>query len=404
MKIGILTYHWVANFGANLQALSTYNNILKRGHEPIFINWIPSDLEDIYLNNTDQDQFNEHKLFAKQNYTVSELCRNEKDIADVINKLSIELVIIGSDAVFTYTPHLRRVYLSRSKIIGYTKPCIDSDFPNPFWGNFIDLIGDSIPVAVMSASAQNTRYDLIFSANRKKAFQKAINKFSYISVRDVWTQQMINHLTQSNVDPIITPDPVFSFNNNAVNTLDKKYILKKYNLPSEYVLISMSDIQFGDLWIEKINKLFKDRGVLLVELPRANNKEKINIDRRLELPMNPLDWYYLIKYSFGYIGELMHPILVSLHNSVPIYAMDTYGFKGNNGSLDVKSSKTYQILNRFNLIDNYYNELLNEVNPTPEYVFQQIINFNVEECKKEAIKATDEYNSMMDDIYQLIEK
>ena len=40
MRIGLLTYHWVANYGANLQALSTYCYLDNNGYNPISsLNW-----------------------------------------------------------------------------------------------------------------------------------------------------------------------------------------------------------------------------------------------------------------------------------------------------------------------------------------------------------------------------
>lgn len=37
MNIGILTYYRVANFGANLQAVSTYYYLKNNGYNPLFI-------------------------------------------------------------------------------------------------------------------------------------------------------------------------------------------------------------------------------------------------------------------------------------------------------------------------------------------------------------------------------
>lgn len=45
MKIGVLTYYRTGNFGANLQAVSTYNYLKKKGHEVIF--YIISPIEPI---------------------------------------------------------------------------------------------------------------------------------------------------------------------------------------------------------------------------------------------------------------------------------------------------------------------------------------------------------------------
>jgi hypothetical protein len=39
MKIGILSFYREINFGATLQALSTYKYLEKAGHFPIFINY-----------------------------------------------------------------------------------------------------------------------------------------------------------------------------------------------------------------------------------------------------------------------------------------------------------------------------------------------------------------------------
>ena len=40
MNIGILTFYQVANFGANLQGLSTYFYLKNKGYYPIFINYM----------------------------------------------------------------------------------------------------------------------------------------------------------------------------------------------------------------------------------------------------------------------------------------------------------------------------------------------------------------------------
>lgn len=50
MKIGILTYHCVPNFGAQLQALSTVCYLKRAGYEPILLNWYPKDLQVMYEN------------------------------------------------------------------------------------------------------------------------------------------------------------------------------------------------------------------------------------------------------------------------------------------------------------------------------------------------------------------
>ena len=45
----------------------------------------------------------------------------------------------------------------------------------------------------------------------------------------------------------------------------------------------------------------------------------------ISIPLSPLDWYALIKYSAGYVGSNMHPIVSSLANGVPCYSLDNWG-------------------------------------------------------------------------------
>ena len=71
----------------------------------------------------------------------------------------------------------------------------------------------------------------------------------------------------------------------------------------------------------------------------------------------------------------MPPFLVPLHNAVPIFALDLYGFR-KNGRLITESSKTYQIVKRFGLLDNYYSVKDNRELPNPAYVVERIADFD----------------------------
>ena len=75
MKIGILTYHWVANFGANLQTLSTVCYLKKNGFIPIVINWIPLDCELKYQSSTPVEQLDAHASFSETYFETTRVCR-----------------------------------------------------------------------------------------------------------------------------------------------------------------------------------------------------------------------------------------------------------------------------------------------------------------------------------------
>ena len=99
MKIGILTYHAVYNFGANLQALSTFYYLKNNGHEPIIVDFFPEKLEGKFDKNVPAVQADAHKSFLKKHFVMTNRCRDAEGVAREIVLNNIEAVIIGSDAV-----------------------------------------------------------------------------------------------------------------------------------------------------------------------------------------------------------------------------------------------------------------------------------------------------------------
>lgn len=401
MKIGILTYHFVSNFGANIQTLSTFEYFRNVGHDPVIINWIPTDLEQYYNNVVPVIQNNAFHDFALRYYThITGVCRNSLDIAKVVEEENLEMVVVGSDAVLTYIPLLCRFHLTRKGIV-FRKPCLDSDFHNAFWGDFVTYLKRPVKLAIMSGSAQNTYYAKILFNRRK--FKKALERFSYISVRDIWTKLMLKSLSHGSIDATITPDPVFAFNQNVKVQFSKEYIIKRFSLEENYALMSIGHKSIGSDWKIDLETELCNKGITLYELPQANKLPNKTLSHAIEFPIDPMEWYCLIKYSKGYIGELMHPVLVSLHNSVPLYVVDTYGFamKGEKYGINPLSSKTYQIIKRFELLNNYCNIHDTSSIATPKEVVNNIIDFEKFKCETKAKILLDEYNRMMDCILKV---
>lgn len=395
MKIGVLTFHWVYNFGANLQTCSTYYNILAKKHTPIIINWIPEDDEIFQKKITTEKQASVHSQFF-QEMMCTRLCRNEKDIANVVVEEQIDGIIIGSDAVWNILkPRLSRTTL---KLI---KPLSDHIFPNPFWGSFESLLTKKVPLAALSVSNQNACYKNYKSS--KTEIGDAIGFFAYISVRDDYTKKMVQFFN-GNINPSITPDPVFAFNT-VVHVPSKGDILKKYDLPENYVLFSFGKHQsFKDSYINSLIEFFEKKGYCSVNLKKIIGNKDIKTQKYIPSEISPIDWYSLIKYSCGYIGVLMHPIVVSLHNNVPFFAFDTYGKEKFFVFRDKKTSKTYDIISRAQLLKNYHSCDYIHSLPQPTQIFESIKNFEIEKSKVFSKKMETEYLSCLDKIIDSLEK
>ena len=406
MRIGILTFASVANFGANLQAFATYSFFKNRGHDPIIIDWLPNDFSEAENNNNKQ-QIDTHYWFVKENMNITKRCANDIEICRAIRNNNIESIIIGSDAVFQDFSMLARVKLSKKSIIRYEKISSERLFPNAFWGSFLYYAEKKIPVAIMSASSQNTQYKYI-RFKKKKLMEDYLSRYNYISVRDSWTQNMINYISDGKIVPSITPDPVFAFNQNCVEyILSKQEITKKYALPEKYLLFSFKSSKIvSEKWLNEFKDIAKRQGYTCVALPMPNGISfEHNLDIEIPIPLSPLDWYALIKYSSGYIGQNMHPVIVALHNNVPVFCFDSYGIKRLANCYCIeKSSKIYHILERYSLLNNRITSSVRfPVQKQASEVFSLIENFDKEKCALNSRAMLCEYNKMMNNILLAIQ-
>lgn len=405
MKIGILTYHAVYNFGANLQALSTYSYLRNMGHTPIMIDFFPKVLEESFDRSVPKKQANDHKKYIQNHFTLTKRCRNAKEIASAIEKNAMDAIIIGSDAVVQHYPLLARLRInpSRRKILSLRIEPIryETNYPNPFWGEFIKYLKQKIPVAMMSVSCQNTDYKLIIG-QEKKRINEIISLFRYISVRDKRTQQLFNHISNSAMLPKVTPDPVFAFNDNVQNLATKDEIKAKYSLPDNYILLSFNSPKtVSKTWLSTFDAIAKENGYQCVALAMPGGiRFQNSLSHKIDIPLDPLDWYNIIKYSSAYVGEKMHPIIVALHNCVPFFSFDHYGSMRLGLFHNQEASKIYQILERANMIE-YRICISKKIKynpPSPEYVLEKLKAFEKEKCALFALQMRNEYKNMMTEL------
>ena len=379
MKIGLLAYHAVCNFGAMLQLLSTYMFLKNHGHEPVIINWVAKDLENYYAQNTPISQIENQLKLRLQLWKETALCRTIKDVANIISNEQIDAVIIGSDAVAQHHPLFERIVFPCRNIIAINSVTSDVVFPNPFWGIWTDYLDKPVPVALMSAASQDSKYKYI-SKKFRKQMKERIMAFSYVSVRDMDTQKMFSFITEGQCCPSVTPDPVFAFNQNAASLVpSKEELMKKYGLSGKYMLISFKNekrCNVSQTWLNKFQDIAKHHGIQCVSLPFSTSLSAGELENKIALPLNPIDWYALLKYSCGYIGNNMHPIVVCIHNTVPFFSFDNYGTKHANGLFcDSSTSKIRHILKVANLLDcRIASNSLFRRTPSPEHVFLSLIH------------------------------
>lgn len=409
MRIGVLTYHCVPNFGAQLQTISTVGFLKKNGHDSVVLHWYPEALETMYQHRIPDSQIKCHEIFTRDILPLSVLCRTEDELCAEIDRLDLDGIVVGSDALFKYTPLKVRNNPLRQLVrkLRGTKPVWDEMDGNPFFGHFVKQLNKRIPICAFSVSSQNAPYQMLTHVERDQ-MRDGMNAFSNITVRDEWTKAMVEAIL--NKEGIaITPDPVFSFNTNVYFEFPtKENILEKYHLPESYVLLSFSKHYMKEDYIHQLAIELNHKGLTPVAFPMPEGLRDFNLNRKISLPLNPLDWFALIKYSSGYIGERMHPIVVALHNNVPFFCFDEYGTYANLldrilGKHILSSSKTYLILRRAELDDNMYSYHSKQDYLLPSSVVQKLLDFNKEQCSVFSDEMQNIYTKSMEQTLSIIE-
>lgn len=403
MKIGLLAYHSACNMGATLQLLSSYCYWQKAGHEPVVINWVATDLEEYYRKSTPEEQRQYQIRLRQQIWKETELCRTSEDVARVIEKEHIDAVVIGSDAVAQHHTFHDRIQFPTRKIISVRSYTSDRMFPNPFWGAFNNYLDKPVPTAVLSAASQDSDYEH-YSRKLKAEMLAAIRRHVFMSVRDLPTQKMIQFISRGTVCPDVTPDPVFAFNENAAEYISpNEEIKRKYNLPEKYIICSFIHAKVvSPRWLSQLEQVAKESGYDCVMLPFSQHNSFGKTSHTIELPLSPIDWYAIIKYSSGYVGNNMHPIIVCLQNNIPFFSFDNYGKRKLNGIITYPTnSKIYQIIAQAGLTANYISCISQFYKaPSPSHIMHQLQTFDYEK----SARFNDFYHNLYLQTMQTIEK
>lgn len=406
MRIGLLTFLDVANFGANLQATSTYYYLKNHGYEVVALGYESNHTRAVkFLSKIKRKILSlplPRQRMAHHEYVMKMVdqqiagLHTQKQVASAVINNDVDGVIIGSDAVVQHWPLCSTWQFTMKRPFWVEPMQPERRFPNPFWG--IDF-ADRVPTAMMSVSSQNSKY-YVFRKFTLKRMAKQLKMMKYISVRDMWTKEMMMH-TDSSLDISITPDPVFALNQNLKEHIPlEEDIRNRYRLPSKYVLIGLRSQVYSEEDLKRLNDLFKKEGKECVAFT-IDGVYNYNhpFDYTIPMPLSPLDWYALIKYSSAYIGSNMHPIVSSLTNAIPCVSIDNWGIVDFWGrKKEGRSSKVYDVLSQYGL-HNYWKPIKKgKCSVAPEHLVDLVRNFPIERVKEISSQRVCAYNQMMEDI------
>lgn len=356
MKIGMLTHHWPPNFGANLQATSTFLLLKKLGHHPIFLNYRPTNMEKKYQSLVTEAQRQQHTDHQNRFYEQTKVLRSEKELAACCQDSDIDMVLAGSDTIL------------RIREKKQTEECC---FPNPFWMLWTEKVNPKPKTAMISASSEGSYYWL-FSKGMKQQMNEALLLLNSIAVRDRWTQNMVRYLTRGRITPNITPDPVSVLNSLLPDSPSEEDEPKA--LSKQYVLLHFSPRLYPSSWIKKFAKLAHQQNLQVFTLPNPSRVIDLPVDRQLPLPMSPLEWYFWIRHSAGMICNAFHTVTSCIFNDVPFISVDSSAPTLLKCLAIRKSSKAYDACLNVNMTSSSYLPLQARVLLSPKRALQKLRN------------------------------
>lgn len=390
MKIALLTHHWVPNFGANLQAISTVSYLTKLGHEVTVLNYVPENLEKRYNEICSvPEQVHMHRQFCEDFMNQSPVLRTADELADYCRTTGFDLIVCGSDAILRLN----------AKVNTH-----EGAFPNPYWLTWAtDDDAISAKTSFLSASCTGSMY-LGFPKDLKKAIYAALEKVDFISVRDGWTRFMINHVAKGKLDVFLSRDPV-SVLNEAVS-IPEQFGTEAKVRSGKYILLHVHPKRINQAWIDGLVKAAHAKGLEVYGFPFPEfNMPYTGLDFNVELPLHPFDWYLWLKNAAGFIGERFHPMVCSLINEVPFIAVDHYrkrGIKGKFEWINIPStSKVFTVCRDAQLKANclHFPKLPKS---SPADLLETLLAFDKVRARQYNLDASNRYKQAIDNILKTV--
>lgn len=340
MKIGLLTHHWVYNFGANLQALATQSALQAEGHDVVIINYREPQKVEIYNNSVSSEQALMHHNFCNKYLKQSQILSNAKQVEEFCID-SLDAVVVGSDAVFMLIPKfdpLNIVRKIRNSNFQVTKEL------TPYWLNWENSErSNHIIKASISASSMGT-YFFCLPLSIIKSIRGSIKQFQYVSVRDRWTELMISVLSRGQVKPQISPDPVFSLNRNFSIPESEDPIIDI----SKTILLSGN---YSSNWVSAFAEKAHEIGYTVATIPNPDSFCAYSeVDFHIKLPLSPLQWFKLYANAAGFVGVRFHALVSCITNRTPVINVDHHG----RANFIKHSSKMYDLCYRAQIPNRYY--------------------------------------------------
>lgn len=226
MKIGILTFHRLINYGSYLQAYAL-KKMLEQSEEDeiVYVDYVPEEIEKekervdnkLYylLSNIYGLRSKESRKRIKYRRMVQKFNTTFK------NKWIVELVGTNKE---TLNWNVDKLVIGSDEVFNCKNKSAESGFARILWGNR-DSNYKANAVISYAASFGNVVWEDIEGTSQEDLLKKSVDNFTTISVRDTNSQSILQKVTDRPISINLDPVFLYSFKDECPQILLKDYIV-----------------------------------------------------------------------------------------------------------------------------------------------------------------------------------
>lgn len=309
-KVGIITYHRSYNYGSALQSFATVRVVDNLGYESMLI-----DFQNIYDKNVYKTFYWNSKKSILSN------------LKNILKNIVFRLESRGKQNFTSFVDNIPKTHEFVT--------CIDNcDELQDF--DILLLGSDQVWNAKITGDILESAYLLDVSGNMKKMsyacsfgsyvlkdteidyFKEKLKEFSYISVREEFSQNVINKLLP-NASPNLVLDPTLLMNCSEWKSCFS-FNISKFNLPEQYVLVYlMVKYEQYEQIIREMKKITNLPVVIICNYTVLPLKRK-DIDYYLK-DVTPIDFIGLIYHARYVITSSYHGTVFSVNFNKSFFSL-----------------------------------------------------------------------------------
>lgn len=350
MKIGILTFHTAANYGAVLQAYALTKAFKKFDVEVELINYENSAHNRMYrvLNLVN---FNHPKAMLMDVLSIRKKCVRNREFCDFRKNFLNASKKIYDENILPDGKEYDLVVSGSDQVWSFDCNCNDTHY-------FLDMIDSSVPCVSYAASMSKVS----LNDKEKQLYKKLLKRFSHISVREEQARELLQPLTDKKI--VVSPDPTFLLTKEDWSELATEP--KKENYIFAFSLILSDEV------MASARELAKLTGCKLVCLNMYNVKYEHRFGTIF--PCSPNDW-------LGYIKNAKYVVTDSFHGTAfsVIFQKNFISLTKNNAG---RNTRIVSMLKKLGLEDRIVSGLCKAV---PEQIDYKVADERFEDLRKDGL-------------------